>query len=464
MTMDTRPAAVTVSATGEGRSSLIPARFARLVGSGAIAVLDQALAAASGLIVGVLLARWLGAEAYGAYMVAFSCFLLAQNVYDAALVEPMMVHASGRHRQQLARYLRHAGLIHVWMSLALAGCLGVGAAILFLRDAPGVALALTGAACATPIMLTRWLLRPPLYILSRHQWCLAAGAVQILFTLAALGLMAAADILSPATAFGAQAAGTVAAAAVLMVPLMRLPKTVDGDPLALGSVLTDHWTYGRWSIPARLLEWATSNIFYLVIPLIASLSVSGTFRATALLLMPALLTMGALGPLLIPAFSRTYVSGDRGMLHWRVATMAAVLGGGAAIYGLAVVVLGETLVDLVYGGKFDDMVTLPMLIAAAVQLLLASLIMVLLSALRATGNAKLTFMGQIVPTVIMLTAGLLLVENYGVLGAFVANDISSCGMLVVLFWLYRRATDGPVPDPALLTDVRRVDRGGPADQ
>jgi hypothetical protein len=124
----------------------------------------------------------------------------------------MMVHASGRHQGQLSRYLRHAGIIHAWMSLALSLCLAGGAAVLFLRGAPNVGAALVGAACAAPVMLTRWLLRPLLYILSRHQWCLAAGAVQIVATLVTLGLLAVTGILSPGSAFGAQAVGTVAAA------------------------------------------------------------------------------------------------------------------------------------------------------------------------------------------------------------------------------------------------------------
>src|SRR5918994_535002 len=98
--------------------------------------METRFSAVRGLIVGVLLARWLGAEDYGAYMVAFSCFMLAQNVYDAALVEPMMVHASGRHQGQLSRYLRHASIIHVWMSLALSLCLAGGAVVLFLQGAP----------------------------------------------------------------------------------------------------------------------------------------------------------------------------------------------------------------------------------------------------------------------------------------------------------------------------------------
>ena len=93
-------------------------------------------------------------------------------------------------------------------------------------------------------------------------------------------------------------------------------------------------------------------------------------------------------------------------------------------------VLGVPLISLLYGGKFDGMVTVPMLAAAAVQIVLAALIMVVM--LRATGNARLTFVGQIPPTAIMLTAGLLLVESHGVLGAFVANDLSSAGMLAAL--------------------------------
>ena len=38
-------------------------------------------------LVNVLLARWLGPEDYGAFVVAYSWFLLPENFYEAILVE-----------------------------------------------------------------------------------------------------------------------------------------------------------------------------------------------------------------------------------------------------------------------------------------------------------------------------------------------------------------------------------------
>src|ERR1019366_3825617 len=57
-------------------------------GKGSLALLDQGLISGSNFLIGILLARWLVPEQYGAFSLAFSVFLLLSYVYHSLLSEP----------------------------------------------------------------------------------------------------------------------------------------------------------------------------------------------------------------------------------------------------------------------------------------------------------------------------------------------------------------------------------------
>lgn len=413
-------------------------RLLRLARAGATAVADQGIAAVSSLVIGVLLARWLGAEDYGAYMVAFSCFLLAQNLYDAAMVEPMTVYGAGRHGGQLRRYMRIAGGLHLWLALGLGLLLAGGGAVMLDRGSAEVGWALVAAGAGMPLLLTRWLLRPPFYILRQHHRCVMAAALQTAVTVLGLGVLAWIGWLSPATAFAAQAVATAAAALFLILHLHRMLPRDAGTPMRLGGVAADHWRYGRWSIPGRLFEWAGTNALYLAVPALATLSSGGTFRAVALVIMPALLVLGSMGPLVLPAFARVYEAGGQRALDRMVVRMVALVAGATVLFGVFVVAFGELVVSLLYGGRFDGMVDTAILAAAAAQVPFTAVSFVLGSALRAGGRVRSTFFAQLPPTLSTLTLGLFLVDRHGVLGAFLANDLAGIITMTVLAWFYRR--------------------------
>lgn len=423
------------------RAALSSPRFGRalrLARSGATAVADQGIAAVSSLVIGVLLARWLGAEDYGAYMVAFSCFLLAQNLYDAAMVEPMTVYGAGRHAGQLRRYVRIAGGLHLWLALGLGLLLAGGGAAMLRHGSDEVGWALVAAGAGMPLLLTRWLLRPPFYILGQHHRCVMGAALQTAVTVLGLGMLAYFGFLSPATAFASQAAATAVAALFLILHLRRMLPGGTGTPMGLRTVAADHWQYGRWSIPGRLFEWAGTNALYLAVPALATLSSGGTFRAVALVIMPALLVLGSMGPLVLPAFARVYEAGGQRALDRMVALMLVAVAGSTILFGVFVVVFGQTVVSLLYGGRFDGMVDTAILAAAAAQVPFTGVSFVLGSALRAGGRVRSTFFAQLPPTLSTLTVGLFLVDHHGVLGAFLANDLAGLITMTVLGWFYRQ--------------------------
>jgi thymidylate kinase len=69
------------------------------------AIMDHGLISASNFLLGIVLARYLGSEQYGAYALAFSTFVLLSLVHSALAMEPMSVFAPSIYRNTLREYL-----------------------------------------------------------------------------------------------------------------------------------------------------------------------------------------------------------------------------------------------------------------------------------------------------------------------------------------------------------------------
>src|SRR6204780_3870303 len=108
-------------------------KFARWITKGGLAIVDQGLISGSNFLLGILLARWLMPEQYGAYALAFSAFLLLSFLYHSLLLEPMAVFSGSTYHRSLRGYL---GAL-VWIHLAITGLtivlLGGAAGVAFLR-------------------------------------------------------------------------------------------------------------------------------------------------------------------------------------------------------------------------------------------------------------------------------------------------------------------------------------------
>ncbi len=78
----------------------------RWMKKGGLAILDNGLISGSNFLLGILLARWLAPEEYGAYALAFSIFILVGFLYQALLLEPLSVFAGSVFRGNLRGYLK----------------------------------------------------------------------------------------------------------------------------------------------------------------------------------------------------------------------------------------------------------------------------------------------------------------------------------------------------------------------
>lgn len=423
------------------------------------ALLDQVFFSGSGFLINVLLARWSSPDEYGAYVIAFSWFLLAQNIYDAALVEPMAVFGPGKYVSRLRTYLKYLMYAHFVFSIAIFIGLALGALLDNYLAPSTLFAALLGAAVSAPFLLMRWLTRQPFYVISSPHMVVPSGVLYTVLSAGGLWALhqytgnaqvdpylcstAQASIcgIVPSTGvniFWAQIILAIAALLPSLYNLWLLSRTVPPEAESVPSlrarqVIADHVQYGKWSVSSRLLVWGAGQMYYLILPLLSGLSGTASLRALNNLVLPAYLSMGAITAILIPTFVRVAVAEGKAGLDHKVHSVMLIAGvvGGAYFFGI--VLFGYPIMDLIYDGKYNSVATLPNLIFLGLAPIMAAAGVAYAAALRAMEKIKQAVQTNIVAAVFTLTIGLLCTVWFGVLGATAASFFAQAlGLLVVL--------------------------------
>ncbi len=409
---------------------------------------------------------------YGAYAVGFAWFLIAQNLYEALVIEPMAIYGAGKYAAHNKRYFGAIFLFHIWFSLVVAIPFFIGTTLMQ-QDSPLVSLALFATALFMPTLLARWLFRQPFYITSTIRLAVIGSIVylvsalvsvtffyliplvQTYLTLDVIGLITVrpvfwvvdGSLLNPFTAVLANGmAGGFTA--LLMIFVYVKPLFRGSAEISYREVYTTHLKYGRWSSIERVLMWLPANIFYLTMPIFYDLAVSGALRALTNIEMPLYLTLTAISAVLLPSFVRTYTNHGYDALIKRAHQMRLMLLALTVSLGVTLIVAGQWIVNILYDGKFDAYTTLPFLVAMAAHLIILGLVAPLDLSLRARGLVKINFLARLLPNLITLTLGIYLMIEHGLLGVKVAMAITVLTHLLVLMYLSRR-----IKNKTVLADV-----------
>ena len=403
------------------------------------ALTDQALFAGSSFILNVLLARWMLPEQYGAFVVAYAWFLLPQNLYDALLIEPMSVYGAGQYSSRFQRYLGLLYRGHVALSIAALLALGAGALLAARLDSGLMGGALAGAALAAPLLLTRWLTRQPFYVLALPHRAAFGGLIYLFLAVLATLILFQSGVLTPFNALMAQGLASVGAAAVLTTflikPQFRAPAVA--DDLTAAVVTRHHWAYGKWAAAERLLAWFPANIYYLALPLLVGLDATAALRAMLNLIMPVLMTVGAINGLMLPLFVRTLTDHGQAALDRLLLSMLKWALLAAVAWSLVITFFGRYVINWLYNGQYDAYVTPLMMFVMGLVPVVAAFNRIVDTALRAMGGIRRAFFSRLLPTMLTMTAGLGLVAAWGIIGAHISSVLTGVVTVVILIRFFR---------------------------
>ena len=272
---------------------------------GAFSLMDQGLASGANFGVNLLLARWMSAEVYGAFAVAFAVYTFIYGFYNVLLLEPMSVLGPSRHAESLLGYFRTQLVVHITLVSALS-TVGLLAGLVLKRVFPGSPLAgaIVGISLALPLILLLWLVRRICYAVQRPSVAAIGSTVYLGFIAAGLLVLRHFGLLGPSAAFLLMGSGSCLASIFLVLRLgLWKERLVRSSNTSWREVWLENWNYGRWLVGSAALSSVVSQAQVFFVSALLGLGAAGVLRAMQL---PALLiaqVSTATGFLVLPVFA-----------------------------------------------------------------------------------------------------------------------------------------------------------------
>jgi len=404
---------------------------------GAFAITDQALMSGSNFVLSIVLARWLPAEQYGAYALAFSIFFFVSAVHQALVLEPMSVLGTAEFSGHPREYVGAMLWFQAAFSILLALVFGAAAAFTHAVGLTSLSAALLGLAAGAPGILLFWLARMTCYVNFAPAMAARGAAIYCLSLFsgaAALWYTGRLSVLSVFVLMGAAAALT---SAVLLAKFRPAPVRARA---LLGRAVRSHWRYGRWAVGSSLVIWVPGNIFYSIVSGVLGLGSAGAFRALMNLAYPVTHTCNALSLLAQPRLSSTAArTGARSTIHGVVA-LGGVYATGALLWLTVVAFGGERVWRLLYRDHFGNASTLAVGILIGVVFQVAAYAPAV--GLRALQAPALVFAAYSIAAVACIAVGIPATERWGLTGAVASWAGALLLSFVATLVLYMRRARG----------------------
>jgi O-antigen/teichoic acid export membrane protein len=404
---------------------------------GGLAIVDYGLISGSNFLLGVLLARWLPPDQYGAYALAFSIFVLVAFLYQALLLEPLSVFSGTTYRDNIRGYLLANVGIHWGISFAVCFLLGATAvAARIWWHSPVLAMAFAGMTIATPFILIHALGRRSFYL----KLSPAPAAFGSIFycVLVTAGVLLVYDR-GWLTSFTAYLVMGLAAFVSGMIMLFQLNAKLEPATthLRLAETSRKHWEYGKWALLTCVVGWIPN---YVYIPLVSSFSgiaAGGELRALMNFAAPLLQTYAALSMLFLPYAARVQAEEGRRGASALTRKLALLFVGGGALYWAVLIPLRQPLFHLVYAGKYMESSYLVPFFALETMLWSAALGPAIL--LRAMESPRSLFFANGAASAIAIVLGIPATRHFGLQGVVWSMILANLIYMVVAYiLLYRK--------------------------
>jgi O-antigen/teichoic acid export membrane protein len=403
---------------------MTPLRIARRVGWG---VADQGISSLANFVLGIVVARELGAADFGAYALAFATFSFVISAARGPSTDPLMVRHSGpRSATWHLAVSAASGTSVAFGAVAGAVCVALGLAL-----PSDVGLAFVGVGIWMPGILLQDSYRFAFFSCGQAHRAflndLAWGVIQV----AAVLFLVSRDLLSPFSAlfvFGFTA--------TLAGGLGWWQSRIAPDPRRFRTWLVENKALGGRYLVENVTLGGARQLRLTAVGLVAGLSAVGDIRAAEMLVGPFMILLSGVSQVSVPEARQVLAMRPRALPRF-CALLAAVQATLVAVWGVvALVVLPMGLGHLVLGPLWKP--AAPLLVPTLLTLMLVCVQNSWQAGVRALGASRRSLSAQ-------LTSGALVLV-FGIGGAYLDGARGSCWGLVtatslgLLMWFWQLRT------------------------
>ncbi len=395
-----------------------------------VSLVDQALVSGSNFLLTALLARYLGIQGYGVFVLASTAVLFVSGIQQALIVAPFMTLWNSRSSGEKQQYESLVLVQQLVFAFAAAALIGLGATAWAAFDpqwgvVARIAKPLAGFVAA---FLLQDFLRRAFFTRGEPLRALGLDAVayggQCLIVVCAgqLGLL---TVESAYLALG----GAFLLSTVLGLARVRL----QGVGLrGLCSNVAEHWRFSKWMVGAALLQWSSGNYFLIAAGAVLGAAASGAIRAAQNIMGVTHVVFLALENVLPGRMAKILAQdGKPALRRFAKRAILAVTGFSLVISALVSIAPGW-LLQLVYGERLRGYGFVLLWFAGLYPLI--ALNTVLRHVLRAASVTRPFFLSYVVSSGLSLVLAFPMVRALGVSGAMLGlltTQVVGCGYVLV---------------------------------
>lgn len=411
-------------------------KFIPWVTKGGLAILDYGLFSGSNFLLGILLARWLAPEQYGAYALAFSIFILVTFLYQALVLEPLSVFSGTSYPNNLRGYLQSNVWLHWGISFVI--CLALGGTAVAARvwwHSPVSAMAFAGMTVAAPFILIHALGRRSFYLKLSPGPAAFGSAFYCAFVVGGSFLVYKLGWLSAFTAYLVMGVAALAGGLIMLFQLNAKLEPAT-EKVHLKTTWGKHWEYGKWALATCIVGWIPTYVYIPLVSKFSGLAVAGELRALMNLGGPVLQTYAALSMLFLPLAARVQSNQGRRGASGLTLKLTALFVAGALAYWAILIPLRGPLFRMLYAGKYMDASSLLPLFAAETIVWSAALGPAIL--LRAMESPRSLFFANGAASVVALLFGIPATRFFGLRGVIWSMVLANVLYVLVAFVMLGR--------------------------
>lgn len=403
------------------------------------ALIDQALVSGTNFVTAILLARFLGAEEFGRYVLAWFAVYLAQNVQAVLIRAPFMTLSVDwqEHDKPAAEgaiftqqvFLAIITAVVTFTALKLSGLLVPS----WRLDTLALPTACLAAAIQAPDFFRVY------NFVRNHGWrSVTIDGLRCFLQLAFLLVLFTytSDIGSVANAIWVMALAN-------LIPLslcLWWAAPVRFDRTVLATTTKRHWRFSRWLLASTFAQWGRESLASVAVGHFLGLAEVGILRAAQQLVFAINVPLQALGNVIPVHASRAWaVGGVLGLKQFMTSFAVKFMLPMAALL-LVIGLIGETLIAGVYGRSFAGYGYIVTLYAAVVVIYLVKDALVI--AIRAMQKTNIEFYANILAAIVGALLVYPLVIAFGMVGALISEGLFIVGVILVGWHLLRLSQMG----------------------
>lgn len=399
------------------------------------AIVDQIAIAIAFFYVTFILARELTQEAYGAFAMAYAIVTLGQLLYQGFFYEPISIFGVGEYKANFRRYAVRILQAHLVIALLLSACFGA-ASILF--ENSSIKYALIGVSISSPFILFYHLMRRFLYAAFLVS---LPAIISVLYSVGVIGLiyyLIKIQSLSLLAAFVVLGGSSLVVGLVGLIVLFTIGGANVQRDSKLTGILEAHLSYGKFAAGSYSVNWITGNFYFVALPVILGLDATGTLKALLNFIAPVQQVLGALSLIYLPYFASLIAQEKpkllmKSLYYYLLITIILLVGNLLFFYSL-----GESILMLVYGGKYSELAGYVTWIG--VLSLIGGIATPFLCVLRAMNHPKKILNANLCAACVVPIA-LLLAYVYDINGAILGLILSSSISTGLVYYYYLKTKD-----------------------